>query len=380
MKFISWKSYILPLLIGFSALSVSASAAIYSVSGLAKLFAGASLQVMVMAGSLELAKLVTATLLHHYWKDLGKLLKVYLTTAVVVLVLITSMGIYGFLSAAYQQTAVQYETSSRGIDFLKQKEAFFAADLQRYDQELERISNTINELSKSRTVQYQINDANAPGGVRTAISTAELRSAENRLRVEDQNRTQTFEKRNQAADSLKAVQVQILNLQAENSSNSELGPLIYISGLTGRPMDEIVNVLLLIIIFVFDPLAIALVLAANFAFGQIRKDKPEEFTPIKIEVPKKQEEKAETPAPPVISVALPKVEEPPVETKEEVQILETTFDSDYTGITFNDIVKILQKTPNNVYAVLLKDGRRINMRKDEYLKLKQEHESNTKTY
>jgi hypothetical protein len=380
MKFISWKSYILPLLIGFSALSVSASAAIYSVSGLAKLFAGASLQVMVMAGSLELAKLVTATLLHHYWKDLGKLLKVYLTTAVVVLVLITSMGIYGFLSAAYQQTAVQYETSSRGIDFLKQKEAFFAADLQRYDQELERISNTINELSKSRTVQYQINDANAPGGVRTAISTAELRSAENRLRVEDQNRTQTFEKRNQAADSLKAVQVQILNLQAENSSNSELGPLIYISGLTGRPMDEIVNVLLLIIIFVFDPLAIALVLAANFAFGQIRKDTPEEFTPIKIEVPKKQEEKAETPAPPVISVALPKVEEPPVETKEEVQILETTFDSDYTGITFNDIVKILQKTPNNVYAVLLKDGRRINMRKDEYLKLKQEHESNTKTY
>jgi hypothetical protein len=380
MKFISWKSYILPLLIGFSALSVSASAAIYSVSGLAKLFAGASLQVMVMAGSLELAKLVTATLLHHYWKDLGKLLKVYLTTAVVVLVLITSMGIYGFLSAAYQQTAVQYETSSRGIDFLKQKEAFFAADLQRYDQELERISNTINELSKSRTVQYQINDANAPGGVRTAISTAELRSAENRLRVEDQNRAQTFEKRNQAADSLKAIQVQILNLQAENSSNSELGPLIYISGLTGRPMDEIINVLLLIIIFVFDPLAIALVLAANFAFGQIRKDKPEEFTPIKIEVPKKQEEKAETPAPPVISVALPKVEEPPVETKEEVQILETTFDSDYTGIRFNDIVKILQKTPNNVYAVLLKDGRRINMRKDEYLKLKQEHESNTKTY
>jgi len=380
MKFISWKSYILPLLIGLSALSVSASAAIYSVSGLAKLFAGASLQVMVMAGSLELAKLVTATLLHHYWKDLGKLLKVYLTTAVVVLVLITSMGIYGFLSAAYQQTAVQYETSSRGIDFLKQKETFFATDLQRYDQELERISNTINELSKSRTVQYQINDASAPGGVRTAISTAELRSAENRLRVEDQNRVTTFEKRNQAADSLKAIQIQILNLQAENSSNSELGPLIYISGLTGRPMDEIVNILLLVIIFVFDPLAIALVLAANFAFGQIRKDQPEEIKPIKIEVPKKEEKKKEVPAPPVISVPLPTVVETPVEVREEKQEETPTFDSDYTGLRFTDIVKILQKTPNNVYAVLLKDGRRVNLRKDEYLKLKQDYESNTKTY
>jgi len=380
MKFISWKSYILPLLIGLSALSVSASAAIYSVSGLAKLFAGASLQVMVMAGSLELAKLVTATLLHHYWKDLGKLLKVYLTTAVVVLVLTTSMGIYGFLSAAYQQTAVQYETSSRGIDFLKQKETFFATDLQRYDQELERISNTINELSKSRTVQYQINDASAPGGVRTAISTAELRSAENRLRVEDQNRVTTFEKRNQAADSLKAIQIQILNLQAENSSNSELGPLIYISGLTGRPMDEIVNILLLVIIFVFDPLAIALVLAANFAFGQIRKDQPEEIKPIKIEVPKKEEKKKEVPAPPVISVPLPTVVETPVEVREEKQEETPTFDSDYTGLRFTDIVKILQKTPNNVYAVLLKDGRRVNLRKDEYLKLKQDYESNTKTY
>jgi len=92
---------IFPFIIATSALSVSASAA----CGLSKLFAGASFEVIIMAGSLEVAKLVIASLLYQYRKTIPRLLKYYLTTAAVVLVLITSMGIYGFLSAAYQETA-----------------------------------------------------------------------------------------------------------------------------------------------------------------------------------------------------------------------------------------------------------------------------------
>ena len=99
------KQKIFPFLIAFSALSVSASAAFYSISGLSKLFAGASLQVIIMASSLEVAKLVIASLLYQYWNSINKTLRTYLTIATVVLVLITSMGIYGFLSAAYQSTA-----------------------------------------------------------------------------------------------------------------------------------------------------------------------------------------------------------------------------------------------------------------------------------
>jgi len=98
------KKGIFPSIIAFSALSVSASAAFYSVSGLSKLFAGASFEVIIMAGSLEIAKLVIASLLYQYWNKINKWLKYYLVSASVVLVLITSMGIYGFLSAAYQET------------------------------------------------------------------------------------------------------------------------------------------------------------------------------------------------------------------------------------------------------------------------------------
>ena len=96
------KQKIFPFLIAFSALSVSASAAFYSISGLSKLFAGASLQVIIMASSLEVAKLVIASLLYQYWNSINKALRTYLVTAAVVLVLITSMGIYGYLSNAYQ--------------------------------------------------------------------------------------------------------------------------------------------------------------------------------------------------------------------------------------------------------------------------------------
>ena len=98
------KKGIFPFIIAFSALSVSASAAFYSVSGLSKLFAGAAFEVIIMAGSLEIAKLVIASLLYQYWDTINKSLRTYLTVATIILVLITSMGIYGFLSAAYQDT------------------------------------------------------------------------------------------------------------------------------------------------------------------------------------------------------------------------------------------------------------------------------------
>jgi len=380
-----WKKYVLPVLIALSALTVSASAAIYSVSGLAKLFAGASFQVMIMAGSLEAAKLVTATLLHQYWKDLSKLLKIYLTTAVVVLVLITSMGIYGFLSAAYQITAVQFESTNKEVVFLKQKEAFFQKDLDRFDAELNRISNSITELSKARTVQYQVSDGR--GGTRSSISTAELRIAADRIRTEEQNRAEVFASRNVVADSLKSIQTQILNLEVEASSNSELGPLIYISELTGRPMAEIVNILLLIIIFVFDPLAIALVLAANFAFDRVGK---KEVQPV--EEPVKELEKQAQPVANIdkeedvvekekqeIQVLQDEIEEVKVEEKiDDINPSEDVFDVEYIGIEFADIVKILQKTPGH-YAVLLKDGKRIKLSRDFYHNLEQKH-NNTITY
>ena len=265
-----------PFIIALSALSVSASAAFYSVSGLSKLFAGASFEVIIMAGSLEVSKLVIASLLYQYWSKLNKFLRTYLTVAAAVLVLITSMGIYGFLSAAYQDTYRQLTIKDNQTAFLTQKKDFYEKDVIRYDSELERISSNISTLSNAKSTAIQVKDTSVVGGVRTTVSTAELRLAQQRIEVEEENRKEVQAKREVAADSLQKYQLQILELDNNTEVAGELGPLQYLSGLTGAPMDKIINILLLIIIFVFDPLAISLVIAANFAFDQIRPKKEED--------------------------------------------------------------------------------------------------------
>jgi len=260
------KQNIFPSIIALSALSVSASAAFYSVSGLSKLFAGATFEVIIMAGSLEVAKLVIASLLYQYWDTLNKILRTYLSIACIILVLITSMGIYGFLSAAYQETYQKLIVNENQIEFLENKAKFYEDDVARYDQELERISNNINILSNAKASSIQVRDTTSSTGFRQTISTTELRLSQNRINVEEENRKDVNAKRTVAADSLQTIKLDILSLQNDADTVGELGPLQYLSGLTGTPMDKIINILLLVIIFVFDPLAISLVVAANFAF------------------------------------------------------------------------------------------------------------------
>ena len=257
-----------PFLIAFSALSVSTSAAFYSVSGLSKLFAGASLEVIIMAGSLEFAKLVTASLLYQYWDIINKTLRTYLSIATVVLVLITSMGIYGFLSAAYQETYSKLSVVENQKSFIQQKIDFYQNDVTRYDTEIERISSNISTLSNAKASSIQVRDTSVSGGFRQTISTTELRMAQSRINIEEENRKLAQSKRTIASDSLQKFQLQVLELDNNTEVAGELGPLQYLSSLTGYSMDKIINVLLLIIIFVFDPLAISLVIAANFAFDK----------------------------------------------------------------------------------------------------------------
>lgn len=257
---------IFPLLIAISALSVSASAAFYSVSGLSKLFAGASFAVMIMAGSLEAAKLVIASLLHQYWTTINKILRAYLTISVVILILITSMGIYGFLTSAYQETYQGLAVAENKVTFLEEKAKFYQDDVTRYDKELERISENIATLSNAKATGIQVRDTASTTGYRQTISTTELRAAQARIKVEEANRKEVNASRTVAADSLQTYKLRILELENSTETSGELGPLKYIAGLTGVPMDKIINILILVIVFVFDPLAIALVVSANFAF------------------------------------------------------------------------------------------------------------------
>jgi len=263
------KPRIFPLLIAFSALSVSLSAAFYSVSGLSKLFAGAAFAVIVMAASLEIAKLVIASLLYQYRKNLPKLLKWYLSLACVVLILITSMGIYGFLSAAYQETAAKAGSIDSKITLIEVKRDNIKEQLAVYNEEKSSINSAVADLRtglSNNKIQY----TDTLGNVITTTSRATRNALTKQLDQAIERQTVINEKIDGLNLKLFEYEEEIVEVKLSDAVSSELGPLKYLSGLTGWPMDKIINILLLTIIFVFDPLAIALVVAANFAFEQIR--------------------------------------------------------------------------------------------------------------
>ena len=266
------KNKIFPYIIALTALSVSASAAFYSVTGLSKLFAGASTQVMIMAGSLEVAKLVIASLLYQYWDTLNKTLRAYLMGATIVLILITSMGIYGYLSAAYQTTASQAGNAEAQVTLLETKKQNFVQQRDLYNTEKTNLIQGITQLQSGLT-NNKTSYVDKKGNLIQSTSNSNRKSFEKQLDNSTLRQSEISGKLDVLNDSIFKLDTQIVETKTTNNSAGELGPLKYLSGLTGVSMDRIINWLLLVIIFVFDPLAIALVIAANFAFEQ---SKPKE--------------------------------------------------------------------------------------------------------
>lgn len=266
---------IFPFIIALSALSVSLSAAFYSVTGLSKLFAGASFQVLIMASSLEVAKLVIASLLYQYWGELNKILRTYLSVAAFVLVLITSAGIYGFLSAAFQETAASAGIVDKEVELIDLKKGRFEENRTYYLSEKEALDQSISDLRAglaNNVIQYKDKET---GQIITTTSSSTRRALQKELDEAVESRNEISQKLEIVTDSITSLEIKRLDVQANSEVAAELGPLKYISELTNTPMSKVVNILMLVIIFVFDPLAISLVIAANFAFNRLRKKEDE---------------------------------------------------------------------------------------------------------
>ena len=219
--------------LGISALLIAGSAGFFSVFGLSKLFAGAALSVIIMAGSLELGKLVTAAFLYRYWDKINYFQKVYLSIAVVTLILITSAGIFGYLSNAYQGATVSFEKQSNKL----------LANQDRLEQLLEDKSFLKEEL------EIQVSDL--PDNYITA---------KRKLREEYNPRIQSVN------DEILRVKGEIGDLKVELvETGVDVGPAIYLARVFDTDVDSVVKFFIFILIFVFDPLAVMLVVAFNQA-------------------------------------------------------------------------------------------------------------------
>ena len=251
------RSRIFPYLVGLSALLVAGSAAFYSVFGLSKLFSGATLAVIIMAGSLEFAKLVSASFLYRYWTKVNTWLKYYMTVGVVTLVLITSAGIFGFLSNAYQGATIEFEKESTKLLYKEDRLTQLEEDKQYLKDELEF---AISELPDNYI------------------------TAKRQLR-EDYN-PKVLEMNDQILD----VKSEIGDLKtALIETGIDVGPAIYLARAFGTDVDSVVKFFIFILIFVFDPMAVALVISYNIAMvnrQSFQEDRSED-RPVKKKKPRR---------------------------------------------------------------------------------------------
>jgi hypothetical protein len=262
------------------ALGLGVTAAYYSIIGLSMLFAGVALPVIIMASFLEASKLTIATLLHNYWNKLNILLKTYLTTAVVILSIITSAGIYGLLSSGYQTTANKSNVIDQQINVLENKKQSYNQIKEGYLKDKESILKSTSELRLALSKNTVLQSVDKKGNVITRESKGNRKAFEQQLNSSIKSEEILSSKLDVINDSIFSLESQILNIKANNELANELGPLKYLSNLTGQPMDKVINWFLIIIILVFDPLAIALIVAANFAFSQISPKEPEEISTV----------------------------------------------------------------------------------------------------
>ena len=227
--------------IGLSALLIAGSAAAFSVYGLAKLFSGAFLSVVIMASALELGKLVTASFLYRYWNMINWFQKVYMTIATIVLVFITSAGIFGYLSNAYQGATLEFEKQSTELIAVEERIEQLEEDKIFLKEEL---SIAISELPENYI------------------------TAKRKLR-EDYN-PQILMVNEEILDYKKTradLEIQLV------STGVDVGPAIYLARTFGTDIDTVVKFFIFILIFVFDPLAVMLVIAYNQALIDRSKEK-----------------------------------------------------------------------------------------------------------
>jgi hypothetical protein len=255
---------ILKFLVGIIALSLAICAAFFSIVGLSKLFAGAAVAVIIMASTLEASKLVIASFLHQYWYNVKKTLKFYLLIAISIITMITSVGIYGFLSGAYHNTKSKFDLVQTKADSLNAKQVYFKSSVATYQQQLTAKNTQLNNLNLIRNSQEQrANELVTSNRSSNSADKSAKRTDANIARLNSEidilNR-----KILSLNDSISKISVIVSQIQLKNEISSELGSLSYVSKILNVPMDKVVNVLILMFIIVFDPLAICLVLVFNY--------------------------------------------------------------------------------------------------------------------
>lgn len=267
---------VLPFLIAIAALALASSSAYYSIFGLSKFYAGAATAVIIMGVAIEASKIIATSVLHQYHKVLSWPIKIYLTLAIVLSMIITSAGIYGFLTSAYQQTSTKVELLNGEVGVIENKKKSFEDNIKRIQSQIDSKNNRVTTLSTVRSQQesrlqtlYDSKSTAAAKRTEKLISDADKQINALNNDIDSLNADITS-----LNDSIGSLDKNILEKNANSDVAGEVGPLLYVSELTGAPMNKVVNWFTILLILIFDPMAVSLIIVLN----RITK-KPDDETP-----------------------------------------------------------------------------------------------------
>ena len=258
------------ILLALAAFSIAGVGAWFSVYGLTKVFP-AGILTFILFGALEFSKIIIVSFVYRFWKITKLFQRIYLLLATIVLMSITSIGIYGFLTNSYQTTANKLEANDKNIKILEAKKDRYQLEYNEYNSEKTNLNSTISELTKglsNNTIQYVDKET---GQLVTSTSIATRKALESQLQDAKTRRSTIYDKTEALSDSITKYDLLILEKTKVEGLSGEIGPLKYVAELTGKDIDKVVNWLSLLIIFVFDPLAIILIVSLNqlIAFSEI---------------------------------------------------------------------------------------------------------------
>jgi archaellum component FlaC len=283
-----------PWILGCSALFIALCAAFFSVYGISTLFAGAFISAIIMASALEIGKLVGVTFLYRYWSKCKGFLKAYLIGAIAVLMIITSLGIFGYLSAAYQKSSIEFGVMQEKITNIQDQKTY-------YKDKIEASKKRIDDLTQLRASQ----ESRLSSIINNDSLSSKLKQSSQQQTIDlindtDKDIKNENQKVQESIDSVRTIDDQINQLKLGTASKKDVQTFKFVADAFGLPLDTVARWFILFIIFVFDPLAICLILAYNIAVYKREDDSVYDKNEIE-KIPLKKE-------PEIIPISQPKIE------------------------------------------------------------------------
>lgn len=288
---------------------MAGTVAYVSVGGLLKVFSGAGTLGVILFTSIEIAKVVATSAIHTYGKILGWKYNLLLSLGVVIAMAITSMGIYGFLSSTYRESYSKMTNIESQIELNESKLVGYKGQLVSISKEKDGLSTIISELSSglsNNVIEYKDKET---GKIIRTTSSSTRRALERQLDRASERQELVSEKYDDISNKIFEIENEVLDIKLGNDAASELGPLKYLSEVTGVTMDNVMKWFIFLLIIIGDPMAILMVIIFNKVANIDRKSNKKVKTPLIVE-------------PPVIIKTPTPIPSEIIETKEDIEDLE----------------------------------------------------------